>query len=63
MAWLRAALLCAGFLLLTFLGMPLQWLFLKLGAGAARTFPYALSPLRRRAVRHSYPGDRRAGYG
>ena len=40
MAWLRAASLSAGFLLLTFLGIPLQWLFLKLGAGAARTFPW-----------------------
>jgi 1-acyl-sn-glycerol-3-phosphate acyltransferase len=40
MAWLRAASLSASFLLLTFLGIPLQWLFLKLGSDAARTFPW-----------------------
>ena len=40
MAWLRAASLSAGFLLLTLLGMPFQWLFLKLGSDAARTFPW-----------------------
>jgi 1-acyl-sn-glycerol-3-phosphate acyltransferase len=39
MAALRAAALVAGFLLLTLLGMPLQWLLLKLGSRAARTLP------------------------
>ena len=36
---LRAALLITGFLLLTLACMPVQWLFLKLGSRAARTFP------------------------
>jgi 1-acyl-sn-glycerol-3-phosphate acyltransferase len=40
MARLRAASLVAGFLLLTFLGMPVQWLLLKLGSRAARTLPW-----------------------
>src|SRR6201999_464715 len=40
MAWLRATSLSAGFLFLTFLGMPFQWLFLKLASDAARTFPW-----------------------
>ena len=39
MARLRAASLVAGFLLLTFLGMPVQWLFLKFKSRAARSFP------------------------
>jgi 1-acyl-sn-glycerol-3-phosphate acyltransferase len=39
MARLRAAALIAGFLILTILGMPVQWLLLKLGSRAARTFP------------------------
>ena len=40
MARLRAASLAAGFLFLTLLGMPVQWLLLKLGSRAARTFPW-----------------------
>jgi 1-acyl-sn-glycerol-3-phosphate acyltransferase len=40
MARLRATALIAGFLLLTFLGMPVQWLLLKLGSRAARTLPW-----------------------
>jgi 1-acyl-sn-glycerol-3-phosphate acyltransferase len=39
MARLRAAALIAGFLILTILGMPVQWLLLKLGSRIARTFP------------------------
>jgi 1-acyl-sn-glycerol-3-phosphate acyltransferase len=39
MAWLRAAFLVAAFLILTLLLMPVQWLLLKLGSRAARTFP------------------------
>ncbi|HVW74155.1 MAG TPA: lysophospholipid acyltransferase family protein [Rhizomicrobium sp.] len=40
MARLRAAALIAGFLILTLTLMPVQWLLLKLGSRAARTFPY-----------------------
>jgi lyso-ornithine lipid O-acyltransferase len=40
MARLRAACLVAGFLFFTLPGMPLQWLLLKLGSKAARTFPW-----------------------
>ena len=39
MARLRAASLVAAFLLLTLSLMPVQWLLLKLGSRAARTFP------------------------
>lgn len=39
MGRLRAAFAIASFLLLTLLCMPVQWLFLKLGSRAARTFP------------------------
>ncbi|HUE64912.1 MAG TPA: 1-acyl-sn-glycerol-3-phosphate acyltransferase [Rhizomicrobium sp.] len=39
MARLRAALLIVGFFLLTLACMPVQWLFLRLGNPAARTFP------------------------
>jgi 1-acyl-sn-glycerol-3-phosphate acyltransferase len=39
MARLRAASLIAGFLILTLSLMPVQWLLLKLGSRAARTFP------------------------
>jgi 1-acyl-sn-glycerol-3-phosphate acyltransferase len=37
---IRATALAAGFIFVTVLGMPLQWLFIKLGSRAARTFPY-----------------------
>ena len=40
MARLRAASILAGFLLLTLLLMPVQWLLLKLGSRAARTLPW-----------------------
>jgi 1-acyl-sn-glycerol-3-phosphate acyltransferase len=36
---LRAVLILAAFLAVTALGMPVQWALLKLGSGAARTFP------------------------
>jgi 1-acyl-sn-glycerol-3-phosphate acyltransferase len=36
---LRAALIVAAFLAITALGMPVQWLLLKLGNRAGRTFP------------------------
>jgi len=36
---LRAVLIVAAFLAITALGMPVQWLLLKLGSRAARTFP------------------------
>jgi 1-acyl-sn-glycerol-3-phosphate acyltransferase len=39
MAWLRAVIIIAAFLVLTLALMPVQWLFLKLGSRAARTFP------------------------
>jgi lyso-ornithine lipid O-acyltransferase len=39
MARLRAACLVAAFLVLTLSLMPVQWLLLKLGSRAARTFP------------------------
>jgi 1-acyl-sn-glycerol-3-phosphate acyltransferase len=39
MARLRAVFIIAGFLLVTLLGMPVQWLLLKLRSRAARTFP------------------------
>jgi 1-acyl-sn-glycerol-3-phosphate acyltransferase len=39
MSRLRAAFMIAGFLLLTLVCMPVQWLFLKLNSGAARNFP------------------------
>jgi 1-acyl-sn-glycerol-3-phosphate acyltransferase len=40
MARLRAVFIIAGFLGITVLGMPVQWLLLKLHARAARTFPH-----------------------
>jgi len=40
MARLRAVFIIAGFLGVTVLGMPVQWLLLKLHARAARTFPH-----------------------
>jgi 1-acyl-sn-glycerol-3-phosphate acyltransferase len=40
MARLRAAFLVAAFLILTLSLMPVQWLLLKLGSRAARTFPW-----------------------
>src|SRR4051812_9213059 len=40
MARLRAVLIIAAFLAVTLLGMPLQWLLLKLHARAARVFPH-----------------------
>jgi len=39
MSRLRAALMLAGFLLLTLVCMPLQWLYLKLNSREARLFP------------------------
>jgi 1-acyl-sn-glycerol-3-phosphate acyltransferase len=36
----RAVFILAVFLAVTIVLMPVQWLFLKLGAGAARTFPH-----------------------
>ena len=39
MARLRAATILAAFLIVTLAAMPLQWLFIKLGLPAARTFP------------------------
>jgi lyso-ornithine lipid O-acyltransferase len=36
---LRAAFIIAAFLVLTLVGMPVQWLFLKLRCPAARSFP------------------------
>ena len=39
MSRLRAVLIVAAFLAITALGMPVQWLLLKLGSDAARTFP------------------------
>src|ERR1700754_181843 len=35
----RAVFILAAFLVVTMIGMPIQWLLLKLHAGAARTFP------------------------
>jgi 1-acyl-sn-glycerol-3-phosphate acyltransferase len=40
MARLRAAFIIIGFLGITLPGMPVQWLLLKLGLRAARTFPH-----------------------
>ncbi len=40
MARLRATFIIAGFLAVTLLGIPVQWLFLKLRSRAARTFPW-----------------------
>jgi 1-acyl-sn-glycerol-3-phosphate acyltransferase len=40
MSRLRAAFILAAFFAITFLGMPVQWLFLKLRSPAARTFPH-----------------------
>jgi len=40
MARLRAAFILAAFFAVTFLGMPVQWLLLKLRSPAARTFPH-----------------------
>ena len=37
---LRAAAITAAFFLLTLVGMPLQWLLLKLRLPAARSFPH-----------------------
>ena len=39
MARLRAATILAAFLIVTLAAMPVQWLFIKLGLPAARTFP------------------------
>ena len=39
MSRLRAVLILAAFLAISALGMPVQWLLLKLGSRAARTFP------------------------
>jgi 1-acyl-sn-glycerol-3-phosphate acyltransferase len=39
MARLRAVFIIAAFLVVTLLCMPVQWLLLKLGSAAARTFP------------------------
>jgi 1-acyl-sn-glycerol-3-phosphate acyltransferase len=39
MARLRATAILATFLIVTLAAMPLQWLFIKLGLPAARTFP------------------------
>lgn len=39
MARLRAATIVAVFLIITLAAMPVQWLFIKLGLPAARTFP------------------------
>ena len=39
MARLRAVFIIAAFLVITLLCMPVQWLLLKLGSRAARTFP------------------------
>jgi 1-acyl-sn-glycerol-3-phosphate acyltransferase len=40
MARLRAVFIIIGFLVITLLGMPVQWLLLKLKSPAARTFPW-----------------------
>ncbi len=40
MSRLRAVLILAAFLAITALGMPVQWVLLKLGSTAARTFPH-----------------------
>ena len=40
MSRLRAAFIVAAFLAITSVGMPVQWLFLKLRWSAARTFPH-----------------------
>src|ERR1043165_250803 len=40
LARLRAISIITGFLVVTFLGMPVQWLRLKLKSPAARIFPY-----------------------
>lgn len=40
MARLRAVFIITGFLVITLLGMPVQWLLLKLKRPAARTFPW-----------------------
>jgi lyso-ornithine lipid O-acyltransferase len=40
MSRLRAALILAAFLAVTLVGMPVQWLLLKLRSPAARTFPH-----------------------
>jgi lyso-ornithine lipid O-acyltransferase len=40
MSRLRAVFIVAAFLVISALGMPVQWLLLKLGSGAARTFPH-----------------------
>jgi 1-acyl-sn-glycerol-3-phosphate acyltransferase len=40
MARLRATILLAAFLAVTFLGMPVQWLLLKLKSRTARIFPH-----------------------
>jgi 1-acyl-sn-glycerol-3-phosphate acyltransferase len=40
MSRLRAVLIVAAFLAISALGMPVQWALLKLGSGAARTFPH-----------------------
>jgi 1-acyl-sn-glycerol-3-phosphate acyltransferase len=40
MARLRAVFIIVGFLVITLLGMPVQWLLIKLRSPAARTFPW-----------------------
>jgi 1-acyl-sn-glycerol-3-phosphate acyltransferase len=40
MSRLRAALIIAAFMAVTLVGMPIQWLLLKLRSPAARTFPH-----------------------
>src|SRR5258705_8610019 len=45
MARLRATFIIAGFLAVTLLGIPVQWLFLKLRSRASRTFPWSYHQL------------------
>jgi 1-acyl-sn-glycerol-3-phosphate acyltransferase len=40
MARLRAVFIIIGFLVITLLGIPVQWLLLKLRSPAARTLPW-----------------------
>jgi len=63
-ARLRAAAIIIGFLVFTVLCMPVQWLLLKTGAGAARRFPHwyhrrvaALFGLRIRVVGQPVTGE------
>ena len=55
MPTIRAAAVLAAFLVLTFVLIPWQWLLLKLGGSARRTFPASLSPGRGAAFRHQDP--------